>query len=61
MNVREELEILLPNRQNLGDYAARIREAIQTLESAEKSEVCPMPYALCPMPYALCTSGTSCY
>jgi len=31
----EELEILLPNRQNLGDYAARIREAIQTLENAE--------------------------
>jgi hypothetical protein len=30
-----ELEILLPNRQNLGDYAARIREAIQTLENAE--------------------------
>ncbi len=31
----EELEILLPNRENLGDYAARIREAIQTLENAE--------------------------
>jgi hypothetical protein len=31
----EELEILLPNRQNLGDYAARIREAIQTLENTE--------------------------
>jgi hypothetical protein len=31
----EEFEILLPNRQNLGDYAARIREAIQTLENAE--------------------------
>ena len=31
----EELEILLPNRQNLGDYAARIREAIPTLENAE--------------------------
>ena len=34
----EEFEILLPNRQNLGDYAARIREAIQTLENAEN---CP--------------------
>ena len=21
---------------------------------SQKSEVCPMPYALCPMPYALC-------
>ena len=31
----EEFEILLPNRENLGDYAARIREAIQTLENAE--------------------------
>ena len=31
----EELEILLPNRQNLRDYAARISEAIQTLENAE--------------------------
>jgi hypothetical protein len=31
----EEFEILLPNRQNLGDYAARIREAIETLENAE--------------------------
>ncbi|MCU0546509.1 MAG: hypothetical protein MUE44_30815 [Oscillatoriaceae cyanobacterium Prado104] len=30
-----EFEILLPNRQNLGDYAARIREAIQTLENTE--------------------------
>ena len=34
----EEFEILLPNRENLGDYAARIREAIQTLENAEN---CP--------------------
>ncbi|MEG4626409.1 hypothetical protein Q5691_19250 [Microcoleus sp. w1-18aA5] len=31
----EEFEILLPKRENLGDYAARIREAIQTLENAE--------------------------
>lgn len=31
----EEFEILLPNRENLGDYAARIREAIQTLEYTE--------------------------
>ncbi|MDF0552575.1 hypothetical protein [Kamptonema sp. UHCC 0994] len=31
----EEFEILLPNRPNLGDYAARIREAIQTLENVE--------------------------
>jgi hypothetical protein len=31
----EEFEILLPNRQNLGDYAARIHEAIQTLENVE--------------------------
>jgi hypothetical protein len=31
----EEFEILLPNRQNLGDYAARIREAIQILENTE--------------------------
>jgi hypothetical protein len=31
----EEFEILLPNRQNLRDYASRIREAIQTLERTE--------------------------
>ncbi|MGL5064616.1 MAG: hypothetical protein ACRC62_31935 [Microcoleus sp.] len=31
----EEFEILLPNRQSLGDYAARIREAIQILENTE--------------------------
>ncbi|MEG3846274.1 hypothetical protein QT971_03970 [Microcoleus sp. herbarium19] len=31
----EEFEILLPNQQNLGDYAARIRETIEILESAE--------------------------
>ncbi|MEG3910288.1 hypothetical protein QT979_20695 [Microcoleus sp. w2-18bC1] len=31
----EELEILLPNRQNLRDYGARISQAIQTLENAE--------------------------
>lgn len=31
----EEFEILLPNRQNLGDYASRIREAIQILENTE--------------------------
>ncbi len=29
----EEFEILLPNQQTLGDYAARIREAIQILET----------------------------
>lgn len=32
----EEFEILLPNQQTLGDYAARIREAIQILETVEK-------------------------
>ncbi|MCC3413017.1 MULTISPECIES: hypothetical protein [unclassified Microcoleus] len=31
----EEFEILLPNQQNLGDYAARIREIIEILESVE--------------------------
>ncbi|MEG3841816.1 hypothetical protein [Microcoleus sp. herbarium14] len=31
----EEFEILLPNQQTIGDYAARIREAIQILESVE--------------------------
>ncbi|MEG4024185.1 hypothetical protein [Microcoleus sp. S13C4] len=31
----EELEILLPSRQNLRDYGARISQAIQTLENAE--------------------------
>jgi len=31
----EDFEILLPNHQNLGDYAARIREAIQILENVE--------------------------
>ncbi|WP_293151904.1 MULTISPECIES: hypothetical protein [unclassified Microcoleus] len=31
----EEFEILLPNQQNLGDYAARIRETIAILESVE--------------------------
>ncbi len=31
----EEFEILLPNQQNLGDYAARIRETIEILESVE--------------------------
>lgn len=31
----EEFEILLPNQQTLGDYAARIREAIQILETVE--------------------------
>ena len=25
-----------------------------TYSGSQKSEVCPMPYALCPMPYALC-------
>lgn len=30
-----EFEILLPLRQNLGDYIPRIREAIETLEIAE--------------------------
>jgi hypothetical protein len=32
---RGEFEILLPLRQNLGDYIPRIREAIETLEIAE--------------------------
>ena len=31
----EEFEILLPNQQTIGDYTARIREAIQILESVE--------------------------
>jgi hypothetical protein len=38
----------------------------QRYSGSQKSEVCPMPYALCPMPYALCPmpyalcpSGTS--
>ncbi|MCW6052640.1 hypothetical protein K4039_21820 [Lyngbya sp. CCAP 1446/10] len=31
----EDFEILLPNQQTLGDYAARIREAIQILEIVE--------------------------
>lgn len=31
----EEFEILLPNQQNLGDYVARVREAIEILESVE--------------------------
>jgi hypothetical protein len=31
----EDFEILLPNKQTLGDYAARIREAIQILENVE--------------------------
>ncbi|MEI2577248.1 hypothetical protein [Scytonema sp. PRP1] len=32
---RGEFEILLPNKRNLGDYATRIREAIETLEIVE--------------------------
>ncbi len=32
----EEYEILLPLKQSLGDYTARIREALQTLEVVEK-------------------------
>ncbi len=32
---RGEFEILLPNRQNLGDYVVRLREAIATLEAVE--------------------------
>lgn len=32
---RGEFEILLPLRQNLGDYIPRIREAIEILEIAE--------------------------
>ncbi|MDJ0737426.1 MAG: hypothetical protein QNJ47_25730 [Nostocaceae cyanobacterium] len=32
---RGEFEILLPNKQNLGDYVARIREVIETLEVVE--------------------------
>ena len=32
---RGEFEILLPNKQNLGDYATRIREAIEILEVIE--------------------------
>ncbi len=32
----EEYEILLPLKQSLGDYTARIREALQTLEMVEK-------------------------
>jgi hypothetical protein len=31
-----ELEILLPIKQNLKDYSARIQEALQTLESVEQ-------------------------
>jgi hypothetical protein len=31
-----ELEILLPLKQNLKDYSARIQEALQTLESVEQ-------------------------
>jgi len=31
----EEFEILLPNQQTLGDYAARIRETIEILETVE--------------------------
>lgn len=31
----EEFEILLPNQQTIGDYTARIREAIQILEAVE--------------------------
>lgn len=34
---RGEFEILLPIKTTLGDYVARIREAIATLEIAEKS------------------------
>ncbi|WP_445250197.1 pentapeptide repeat-containing protein [Microcoleus sp. OTE_8_concoct_300] len=35
---------------------ANLREAnfVNTYSGSQKSEVCPMPYALCPMPYALC-------
>jgi len=29
-------------------------EYMKTYSGSQKSEVCPMPYALCPMPYALC-------
>ena len=39
MNVREGLEILLPNRQNLGDYPARIREAIHMTSGAAGSDI----------------------
>jgi hypothetical protein len=36
---RGEFEILLPLRQNLGDYIPRIREAIETLEVAENLSI----------------------
>ena len=32
----------------------RVRDLNPTYSGSQKSEVCPMPYALCPMPYALC-------
>ena len=52
-------QVVVENRQR---RALEIREAVINdllqYSGSQKSEVCPMPYALCPMPYALCPMPT---
>jgi len=63
----DPLSFLSKNLYNAANYICRQyffatgkKYSLTDLYSgSQKSEVCPMPYALCPMPYALGPSGTS--
>ena len=47
------IETFLPRLFGFGPWALEpFRD--RAYSGSQKSEVCPMPYALCPMPYALC-------
>ena len=51
---RSECALTSGNRKLLPSKELNIYCVVANYSGSQKSEVCPMPYALYPIPYALC-------